>query len=244
MTHVFYTDLAKYYDVVYLYVDYHRHADAIFSLIRKYKQNDNPNLLDMACGTGSHAKLLSPKGFAVTGVDVSEKMLAVARKKNPGIFFVSGDMRTFIPTEKFGVVLCFHNAILYNQDQSQMRATLSNFFSALEPGGVVVFDAVDKRIGATLKRGEYRYEGQGLNLSFKPQWAYNEKTNRLDLSIDFDVNGKTFHDHHEMGAFTFDELKKLLEQTGFEAYSFKRNLEQPRELEAIFVGRKPFQTNR
>ncbi|MBI4360738.1 class I SAM-dependent methyltransferase [Candidatus Micrarchaeota archaeon] len=238
-THAFYTDLAEYYDVVYLYVDYRRHADAIFSLIQKYKKNDNPKLLDMACGTGTHAKLLSPKGFVVTGVDISENMLAVARKKNPGIFFVRGDMRTFAPKEKFGVVLCFHNAILYNQDEAQMRATLSNFFSALQPGGILVFDAVDKRIGATPKRGEYRFNSSDLNLSFKPQWAYNEKTNRLDLAIDFDVNGKTFHDHHEMGAFTLQELKDHAKNAGFDVFLLQRNFEFPRKEEALFVCRKP-----
>ncbi|MDP2717503.1 MAG: class I SAM-dependent methyltransferase, partial [Candidatus Micrarchaeota archaeon] len=221
------------------YVDYHQHADAILSLIRKYKQTPSNALLDMACGTGSHAKLLKPHGFAITGVDLSEKMLAVARRKNPDTVFLQGDMRTFVPTQKYGVVLCFHNAILYNQDAAQMRRTLSNFYSSLLPGGILIFDAVDKKIGFTPKRGVFIYDGKDVHLEFRPEWAYNQKQNRMDLTIDFLVDDKTYHDHHEMGAFSFEEITDLLKEAGFDVFAFERNLEAPKPFEGIFVGRKP-----
>nr|HMS57161.1 methyltransferase domain-containing protein [Fimbriimonadaceae bacterium] len=38
------------------------------------------HLLDMGCGTGRHAIEFAKRGFKVTGVDLSEGMLAVARK--------------------------------------------------------------------------------------------------------------------------------------------------------------------
>ncbi len=237
--HAFYHDLAEYYDLVYLYIDYHQHADAILSLIRQYKKTQNNALLDMACGTGSHAKLLAPHGFAITGVDLSEKMLVVARRKNPDTVFLKGDMRTYVPEKKFGVVLCFHNAILYNQDKTQMRQTLSNFYAALEPGGVLIFDAVDKRIGETPKRGAFIYDGKDVHLEFRPQWAYNKQGNRMDLTIDFLVDGKKYHDHHVMGAFAFEEITDLLKEAGFDVFTFERNLEAPKPFEGIFVGRKP-----
>src|SRR5690349_3966883 len=40
--------------------------------------------LDAACGTGRHAEYLASLGHAVTGVDASPGMLAVARAKTPG----------------------------------------------------------------------------------------------------------------------------------------------------------------
>jgi SAM-dependent methyltransferase len=236
--HAFYHDLADFYDLVYLYVDYHQHANAILSLIQQYKKTQNNALLDMACGTGTHAKILKPHGFAITGVDLSEDMLAVARRKNPDTVFIQGDMRTFRPNEKYGVVLCFYNAILYNPDEGQLRQTLSNFYAALEPGGVLIFDAVDKRIGLTAKRGAFIYDGKDVHLEFRPEWAYNQAQNRMDLTIDLVVDGKTYHDHHVMGAFTFEELTALLKQAGFEVFTFERNLEQPRAFEGIFVARK------
>lgn len=39
------------------------------------------SILDMGCGTGRHAVELAKRGYRVTGVDISEGMLEVARKK-------------------------------------------------------------------------------------------------------------------------------------------------------------------
>ena len=39
--------------------------------------------LDAACGTGRHAEFLLQQGHQVVGVDTSQDMLAVARKKLP-----------------------------------------------------------------------------------------------------------------------------------------------------------------
>ena len=48
-------------------------------------------VLDMACGTGDVSIALKRKGLDVIGADISENMLALARKKAPGIDFRYGD---------------------------------------------------------------------------------------------------------------------------------------------------------
>lgn len=48
-------------------------------------------VLDMACGTGDVSIALRRKGLDVVGADISENMLALARKKAPGIDFRYGD---------------------------------------------------------------------------------------------------------------------------------------------------------
>ncbi len=48
-------------------------------------------VLDMACGTGDVSIALKRKGLDVVGADISENMLALARKKAPGIDFRYGD---------------------------------------------------------------------------------------------------------------------------------------------------------
>ena len=48
-------------------------------------------VLDMACGTGDVSIALRRKGLDVVGADISENMLAIARKKAPGIDFRYGD---------------------------------------------------------------------------------------------------------------------------------------------------------
>ena len=52
--------------------------------------------LDFGCGTGRSTRLLRKLGFSVTGVDVSEDMLRIARGLDP-----SGDYR-LVPDDNFG----------------------------------------------------------------------------------------------------------------------------------------------
>ncbi|HZL71260.1 MAG TPA: class I SAM-dependent methyltransferase, partial [Planctomycetota bacterium] len=55
-------------------------------------------VLDLTCGTGSQAFWLAERGFEVTGLDISSRMLAIARRKARGkgsaVRFLKGDVRT------------------------------------------------------------------------------------------------------------------------------------------------------
>ena len=51
------------------------------------------HVLDVPCGTGRVAVPLAERGFTVAGLDISEAVLAVARKAGPDIDFRQGDMR-------------------------------------------------------------------------------------------------------------------------------------------------------
>ena len=66
-------------------------------------------VLDLGCGYGWHCIYAAEHGAAaVTGVDLSEKMLAVAREKTtaPQVTYIRGDMaETPFPPESFDVVL-------------------------------------------------------------------------------------------------------------------------------------------
>lgn len=53
---------------------------------------DRPRYLDFACGTGRITSVVAPMAADVTGVDVSESMLAEARKKMPDARFVFADL--------------------------------------------------------------------------------------------------------------------------------------------------------
>lgn len=44
--------------------------------------SDGGKLLEIGCGTGHFSEYFTSKGFAVTGVDIAEPMVAVARQKN------------------------------------------------------------------------------------------------------------------------------------------------------------------
>ncbi len=226
MTMAFYTELAGYYDRIYHYIDYGKQVDMFIDIIGKPGK-----VLDVACGTGTHADILQKRGFSVTGVDISGEMLDEARKKNPNIRFIEQDMRKLDIGDKFNAIVCFFNSILYNRTPEEMAATLKNFYAHLEAGGVLIFDMVDKSIGVGSRKEEYKYEDENLNIVFRPQWIYKEGV--MDLEIDFAVNGRQIHDHHVMGAFSFEDLERLTEEAGFNTEIRKDGKK------AVFVCRKP-----
>lgn len=60
-------------------------------LVRTVDVSGVRKVLDVACGTGDVSLALKKRGMEVVGVDISDKMLAIAGKKVPGVDFVDGD---------------------------------------------------------------------------------------------------------------------------------------------------------
>lgn len=96
-------------------------------------------VLDLGCGFGEHCKYFMEAGADhVTGIDISEKMLAVAKKENahPKITYIHMPMEDIARLNgKFDVVvssLAFH----YVEDFS---GVVKNIYQLLDRGGVLVF---------------------------------------------------------------------------------------------------------
>ena len=88
-----YDVFAQFYDAVQ--GDRAEHADYLRSLIEKHHPGAT-TLLELACGTGSLLKQLEP-AYEVSGVDLSEAMLAVAADKVPSARLVHEDMTRVEP---------------------------------------------------------------------------------------------------------------------------------------------------
>ena len=69
-----YDEFAKIYDSLMTEVDYDQWADYLFRHLLNGKR-DTKKILEFGCGTGSITTRLARKGYAMTGVDLSEEML-------------------------------------------------------------------------------------------------------------------------------------------------------------------------
>ena len=68
-------------------------------------------VLDAGCGTGRVAERLGELGFAVTGVDVDESMVAVAATRSPSIEWHVGDLATLELPGTFDLVVAAGNVV-------------------------------------------------------------------------------------------------------------------------------------
>jgi ubiquinone/menaquinone biosynthesis C-methylase UbiE len=90
-------------------------------------------VLELGCGTGAMTRELVSLGADVTAYDLSEAMLARARRRAPRATFVRGDILSVTETESFDrVLLCF---VLHEMDEETRARTLGVARRALRPEG-------------------------------------------------------------------------------------------------------------
>jgi SAM-dependent methyltransferase len=129
---------APYYDAIYDAAgkDYRAESKYLLQLIRRHKKSKGKLLLDVACGTGRHIAFL--KSFLqVEGLDIDRRLLAIARKRNPGVEFHNADMLTF---KRFDAITCLFSAIGYMTTVRKLRKAIHNMSLHLKPGGVLIVE--------------------------------------------------------------------------------------------------------
>ncbi|HEY6638621.1 MAG TPA: class I SAM-dependent methyltransferase [Solirubrobacterales bacterium] len=106
-------------------------------------------LLDIPCGDGFWASLFDGQGLRVSGVDVSEGGIEVARRRYPGIDFRVGDAEGPLPYEpgEFDVVFSrgishLHREDLGKESTRQMARTL---MSLVSPKGLLLVSLHTRR---------------------------------------------------------------------------------------------------
>jgi 2-polyprenyl-3-methyl-5-hydroxy-6-metoxy-1,4-benzoquinol methylase len=98
---------------------------------------EDAKVLDAGCGPGYASSHLSRRGFAVTGIDMSRRMLAIAQRRVPQATFLKMDMRSMdFPAKSFDGIVCLY-AIIHVPRRSHRRI-LSRFKEFLKPNGLLL----------------------------------------------------------------------------------------------------------
>lgn len=217
-----YTTLARHYDKMHHFVNYEGQAEQVISEHSKHCQSGGKRVLDVCCGTGIHAGILSKRGFDVTGLDNSPEMLSVAKEKKGKVEYIQGDMKTFKLTESFDLVMCMYNSILYNRTRKELAKTLKNFYDHLKKGGILYFESFEKTRG--IERGKFLYELKEKKNHIISVYLtdYLVEENLLVFDNYFIINEKLYHDYHKAGAFMDRDIIEILRETGFEIIKSER----------------------
>lgn len=136
-----FSDSAELYDLIYgQFKDYPDEASRVASLLRRVHPGAE-TVLDVGCGTGEHARLLTAEhDYRVDGIDMEPAFVRIAAEKNPGGTFERGDMVDFDLGRRYDVVLCLFSSIGYARTVGNVRRALESFRRHLAPGGVVVVE--------------------------------------------------------------------------------------------------------
>lgn len=136
------------------YLDVYAHRDDreagadIDQIERLIPLRQNQPILDLACGSGRHTLELARRGYAVTGLDLSDILLEVGRRnaavENLDIPFVRGDMRHPPFSSIFGVVLNLFTSFGYFERDEENAAIFGAIHNALKPGGRFLVDYINR----------------------------------------------------------------------------------------------------
>lgn len=101
-------------------------------------------VLDVGCGRGRHARMFARRGYEVTGLDLADKALDVARQcaadEGLDITFLHGDMREPVADGAFDLVVNLFTAFGYFHERAEHVRALGAMVTAVRPGGYVVQD--------------------------------------------------------------------------------------------------------
>ena len=135
----------------YLKVYRHRNeseAERLVELIVKsLGSKSDSKILDMASGSGRHAIIFAKRGFDVTAVDLSQRLLSeakeIAGQNDVKIDFVLSNILDFETTKRFNLVLNLFTSIGYfDNDEDNFRVVLKAY-DLLIDGGYFVLDYVN-----------------------------------------------------------------------------------------------------
>lgn len=133
-----YSQLVRYYEILEGR-NWKGEIDLVASILRYHGCK---SVLDMGCGTGYHVRKLAKLGFEVSGIDISEKNIQLARKKaeEEGTTprFVVGSYYKYRPSKNLDATLCLNWSFPVKDQEA--RRFLDNAFSLLRPKGLLIFD--------------------------------------------------------------------------------------------------------
>jgi ubiquinone/menaquinone biosynthesis C-methylase UbiE len=189
----FFNRLAPYYDLIYdkkLKEKTKQEIAFIQSLLSK-----EGKILDIACGTGRHTIELKRVGYDVIGVDISEKMLHIAKNKKYNKFIQANIQKLPIITQSVDMVICLFSSFCHLLTQQEQQKAINEIYRVLKSQGVVVIDV------ANWTWLQKQWERKGKKIGIVPD-THRVAVHLEDRYIDKPLRTKLYH-------YTIEDLSSL-----------------------------------
>ncbi len=240
-----YGDLAWTWPIISPPEDYVSESETFAGLIWAHGRGEIKTLLNLGSG-GGHNDWTLKHHFAVTGIDRSPEMRGLARRLNPELEYIAGDMRDIRLGRQFDAVVCF-DSIDYMLDEADLTAAFTTAFEHLRPGGVFLTYAevtrerfIEGRVRATRHIGdggaeivfvEHDHDPDPTDSTIETDYVYLiRQRDRLRVEAD----------RHLGGIFSEARWTEMLEEVGFEAQALEvTDWAETEEEIPTFIGIKP-----
>lgn len=211
-----YTTLAWTERILASPADYEKEVLMYVAAIRRHAGDRAKTMLHLGCGAGGH-DLHFKKHFDLTGVDLSEDMLAMARDLNPEVQYFQGDMRTVRLETKFDTVV-IPDSIMYMTTLEDLERAVRTAVLHLVPGGCLLVVAHPEE---SFRDNNFVYQGSDGDTRvtlFENNHVISENSYEAALVYLIRRKGELqiHHDIHRLGLFSNGEWLEVFEDSGLE----------------------------
>jgi SAM-dependent methyltransferase len=211
---------SQYYDLLYSEKNYKTETVFIEKIFEEFGKPKS--ILEIGSGTGNYTQILLRKGYRITGVDISEKMVEVAKKKCPCTFVVSDVSRVNLD-EKFDACIALFAVMGYVTENSKIKEAFANIRKHLKPNGLLVFDVWNGlavlRTLPELRVKEFENDSTKIvRIAIPNLKAFDHICEVKYKLLIMDKTTQTFgefEEDHIVRFFFPQELKMMLEISGF-----------------------------
>jgi ubiquinone/menaquinone biosynthesis C-methylase UbiE len=121
--------------------------DLVEMIVTVLELKPGDRVLDLACGSGDHARRLTRRGLNVVGVEIAASLVAYCREKAAEedlatVRFEQGDMRQLAYEDEFDAVLLLSGSFGFF-DEMTNRDVLVRMVRSLRSGGRMLIDVFD-----------------------------------------------------------------------------------------------------
>ena len=219
-----YNQLADVYEKMYRSFINYEEEFTYYS--RKLKMQGVNCVLELGCGTGNLAEKFIESGFTYTGMDLSNTMLDIAKKKFPDGKFILGNMLDFSLSEKHEACFFAGRTSAYLIGEKDIKITLSAINKNLCSSGIICFDCIDaEKFLPQIKDGFQISHTAGFEEKtfhrdsyWKSQPELPGLFNWKSIYFEIEKNGSKKEigsDDSMLRAFTKQEIELVLQKTGY-----------------------------
>lgn len=201
---------SPYYHILYKNRDTEEAHTFIDKLTGHLQTKPTYTIMDLACGQGRHSIYLNQKGFNVTGLDLSEKNIAVAKQsENERLHFYVHDMRDIFRTAYYDLIVNLFTSFGYFETETENVVALRSTVAAIKPGGKLVIDFMNTNytIRNLVQQQEKEVDGLKFRISRKVEKGYIVKT------ITFTDKGKEQTFYERVRALTYEHFMEYFRMT-------------------------------
>ncbi len=130
-----YDQIGDAYDLVY--PDTGDRVPFVGEILKKFGKQ---TVLELGVGSGLFAIPLLESGVNVEGLEISEVMIDVMRKKAPNLKAYQGDIRDFSLGKRYDAVLALSSILVLLNDQQEIKRCLRCVYEHLEPEGLLLLE--------------------------------------------------------------------------------------------------------